>query len=150
LIVDKIGNIGIYQDLGVDLSLALSQLKEISPDRENGVYRINDRVRAIIDTYQTRIPGQARWEAHVKNIDIQYPLQGEELAEWAPLEGLAPVSEYDQEKDVRFYENSSMSTRVVLGNGTFAIFFPHDAHRPSQAVNGISRPVKKLTLKISI
>ena len=92
----------------------------------------------------------AKWEAHHKYIDLQYIIKGKETMGIAPIETAVPKTEFDDTKDVGFFDVSSKSSKYFVAlPGTFFLFFPSDAHRPSIKVTGIDTD-KKLVVKIKV
>ena len=72
----------------------------------------------------------ARLESHRRYIDIQLTLDGDEEIGWRPLSLCrAPVAPFDEQRDIRFYDDAPDSW-VAVPPGRFAIFFPDDAHAP--------------------
>jgi YhcH/YjgK/YiaL family protein len=69
-----------YASLGPRFVRAFEFAKTIDvtamPD---GMHQIDgDAVRALVQRYDTKMAGEARWEAHRKHIDLQYVISGEE------------------------------------------------------------------------
>jgi YhcH/YjgK/YiaL family protein len=108
-----------------------------------------DNVYATISEYITKDPGDARYEAHKKYIDIQYVASGKEKIGIAPLSGKgAVIQEYDPVKDVEFMEVTGVR-EYVANPGRFFIFFPDDIHRPGLK-DGDKETVRKVVVKIRI
>src|SRR5476651_998434 len=85
------------------------------------------------------------WESHRKVIDLQYVIQGAEKISVFPVAQAKVTVPYDEAKDVARYE--AEGTVYTAVPGTFYLFFPSDAHRPSIKVDGIDKD-KKLVIKI--
>ena len=107
-----------------------------------------DRIFALPQGYQTRPAAQCRWEAHRRYIDIQYVVTGREAMGYAPLSTLKPTTDFDQAKDVGFYDGTG--SIITVEAGMFAIFFPHDAHMPCMQVTGRPEPVRKVVVKVAL
>ena len=107
-----------------------------------------DRIFALPQGYLTRPPSQCRWEAHRRYIDIQYILSGREAMGYAPLSTLKPTTDFDQAKDVGFYDGTG--SIINVNAGMFAIFFPHDAHMPCLQVAHQPEPVRKVVVKVAL
>lgn len=107
-----------------------------------------DRIFALPQGYLTRPPSQCRWEAHRRYIDIQYVISGQEAMGYAPISTLKPVTDFDEAKDVGFYDGTG--SIITVEAGMFAIFFPHDAHMPCMQVAGQSAPVRKVVVKVAL
>lgn len=109
-----------------------------------------------------RDPGRgregARLEAHRRFIDIQLTVSGQEEIGWLPLaDCLAPTptgellaasygdEPYDAGRDIAFY-SARPETWLALPSGTFAIFFPDDAHAPLAGEGEIVKVVAKVAV----
>ena len=73
---------------------------------------------------------EAKMETHKNFIDIQVPVDGEEIMGWKALQSLKKISQpYDSEKDIAFYSDKA-SNLIKVQPGEFVIFFPTDGHQP--------------------
>lgn len=105
-----------------------------------------DRLYVSIDHKDGRGRDGARLEAHRRYIDIQYTIDGEELIGWMSLARCtSPDGDFDDTKDVGFFADRP-ATWVSVPPGSFAIFFPDDAHAPL-AGHGL---LKKAIVKIAV
>ena len=105
-----------------------------------------DAMYASIDHMVARGRNAARLEAHRRHIDIQFTIEGREEVGWRPIANCRQAAgAFDEERDVQFFSDSP-DTWLALPAGTFAIFFPDDAHAPL----GGRGPVKKAIVKIAI
>jgi biofilm protein TabA len=107
-----------------------------------------DRLFAMMQEYPTKQEKDCFWEAHRKYIDIQFIVAGVEDIGYAPLASLKVIEPYDAAKD--FMKLSGDGTVLRISAGMFAIFFPHDAHKPCMAPSGQSAPVKKIVVKVAV
>lgn len=103
MIYDHISNIATYRDISTDIAVGLDFLEQMKPDTPVGVYQINQRVKAIVSGYETKRENEYGYEAHRKNIDIQYQLSGEERIACLPIESLKETKAYNEENDAAFY-----------------------------------------------
>lgn len=149
MIFDHIDNIELYKGLSPDIYEGLKYLQQVSPDIAVGTYQINPRVKAIVSEYDTKKVNKHCFEAHKKNIDIQYLLKGEERIACLPIEKLKETTPYSEEKDAAFFTASIQPIEMTLGDGCFAIFFPQDGHMPQLSVDG-PMMVKKVVVKVEI
>ena len=119
----------------------------VNPERHNVRHAIDgDRTYVSIDHMEGRGRTGARLEAHRRHIDIQFTIEGHEEIGWRPLAECAqPAGAFNDERDVGFFRDSP-ATWLSLPAGTFAIFFPDDAHAPLAG----SGTVKKAIVKIAI
>jgi len=149
MIYDRITNINIYKGLSPDLYEGLKYLQQVSSDIAVGTYQISPRVKAIVSEYETKVKNEVGYEAHRKNIDIQYLLKGEERVACLPVEKLKETKPYSEEKDAAFFTASIQPIEMTLGDGFFAIFFPQDGHMPQLSVDE-PMMVKKVVVKVEI
>ena len=150
MIFDHISNIFLYCTLSPDIYAGLEYLKQISSDIAVGVYQITPRVKAIVSEYETKVKNEVGYEAHRKNIDIQYLLKGEERIACMPIEKLTVTEPYSEAKDAAFYAAEGVrAQKMTIGDGYFAIFFPQDGHMPCLYINKPQK-VKKVVVKVEI
>ncbi|MBQ1416531.1 MAG: YhcH/YjgK/YiaL family protein [Selenomonas sp.] len=118
----------------------------------DGRYPIaGDKCFANVQRYNTRPEADCKPETHVKYVDIQYMVDGEEFMGWCPYSpDLEPLAPYDAEKDVTFYKALVPDSSIVLSPGCFAVLYPEDVHRPQAAVNDIPSPVIKVVVKVAV
>jgi biofilm protein TabA len=109
-----------------------------------------DKMFALVQEYQPDTKENRKAETHVKYIDIQYIVSGEEIMGYANLTAAAEVAENRlADKDAIFYKNLQDETDVKFLPGMYAVFFPSDIHRPGC----VSKPgvaVRKVVLKIKL
>jgi len=104
------------------------------------------RLFAIVAHDQGRSRAGALLEVHRKYIDIQYVVSGEEAIGWQPLASCQMVKQaYDSQTDLAFFLDRPQSW-FALAAGSFAVFFPEDAHAPLAGEG----PVHKIVLKIAV
>lgn len=149
MIYDNISNINLYKCLCPDIYTGLTYLHQLSPDIAPGTYQISPRVKAIVSEYETKVKNEVGYEAHRKNIDIQYLLKGEERIACLPIEKLKETTPYSEEKDAAFFTASIQPQEMTIGDGYFAIFFPQDGHMPQLSVDEPNM-VKKVVVKVRI
>ena len=73
---------------------------------------------------------EAVMETHRNMLDIQIPLDGEEVYGYMPLDDITVQAEYNAEKDLTKYPGQPSSSYVVCHPGMFAMFLPQDGHTP--------------------
>jgi YhcH/YjgK/YiaL family protein len=107
---------------------------------------LGDELFVIIDRKDGRGREGARLEAHRRYIDIQFTVRGEELIGWTPFEACASAeADFDGSRDIVFFRDLP-SAWLRVPRGTFAIFFPEDAHAPLAG----SGPVVKAIVKVEV
>lgn len=123
--------------------LAETDLRALAPGRH---VVDGDRMYVSIDHTHGRGREAARLEAHRRYIDVQYTMEGDEEIGWMPLARCGqPIDDYNAAKDVSFYA-ARPTTWLAVPEGSFAIFFPDDAHAPLAGRGA----VKKAILKVAV
>lgn len=124
-------------------------LKQDLSALEVGKYPLSgDLAFAMVSEYQTKLPENAKWEAHRKYIDLQYVISGEEKMGIHPLVKAVNPQEYNETKDLIFYGDND-GEYFVANAQAFFLFFPSDLHRPALMVDEPA-PVKKVVVKIAV
>ena len=105
-----------------------------------------EQIFAIVEACEGRTRQEAKLECHRRYIDIQLVLEGVDEMGWKPLtECVDPVSDYNEARDIRFF-NDPPSSWIATPAGSFCLFFPDDAHAPL-----VSRdPIRKVVVKIAV
>ncbi len=124
-----------------DNDLAKLELKPYKLEGDNSI--------VLVSEYTTKNPGDAKFEAHRKYIDLQYVVTGSELIGLAPLASQDFIlQEYDEGKDIEFL---SIKKGIMLPAvpAKFFIFFPEDAHMPGVKTE-TNASVRKIVVKLRI
>ena len=121
-----------------------------SESLEGKTFLIEKKLYGNVFTFYPKSRAEGILESHRRFIDVQVVLHGQEKMEWGLHSVLSPLGDYDQEKDVIFYEKKEpLSAEFILKPGFFAVFFPHDAHLTQlQTVFSTPGPYKKVVAKI--
>lgn len=148
MILDSLSNAAKYTGLKIGLSEAFGFLDQPGlAELPEGNHEIaGDRVYAIIAREEGRTVEDGKLEAHRKYIDIQYVISGDESMGWKNREGLVNSMDYDEERDLEFFEENPDSI-VCVPPGSFAIFLPTDAHLPLIGKGQIHKVVVKVAVK---
>lgn len=150
MILDVLAQAPTYHTLGPRFAAGLDWLSRMDPGLPDGHQVIaGDDVYALVQSYETLPSAEKKFEAHRIYADIQYVVAGLETIEYAPLSGLRPVTDYDTAKDFQLYADPAASTPLRLGTGSFAIFYPADAHRPG-CIHGGRCHMKKVVIKVRV
>jgi YhcH/YjgK/YiaL family protein len=113
-----------------------------------GKYPIDgDHVFATITEDPTKDFNKTNWESHRNYIDLQYIIEGEEKIGVSPVAKATVTKPYNEKHDAANYTADGKIYSAVPG--TFFLFFPSDAHRPSITPGG-NKVVKKLVIKIEV
>jgi YhcH/YjgK/YiaL family protein len=148
LVLDVLDQAARYSHLHPAFTRAIAFLRETDlATLSAGRHEIDgDAIYVSIDYADGRGYDGARLESHRHHIDIQLTIAGEEWIGWTPLAACTnPDGAFDPERDVGFYRDRP-DTWLAVPPGTFAIFFPDDAHAPL-AGRG---PLKKAIVKIRV
>ncbi|GAF73247.1 unnamed protein product, partial [marine sediment metagenome] len=119
-------------------------------DLEEGRVEIEgDRLFALVQNYPPKPVEGAQFEAHRRYADVQYIAAGAEMIGYAPTETLEVETAYDAEKDIGFYAQPARYTPVAVPAGSFAVFYPQDAHMPCCRLDS-DEPVHKIVVKVAL
>lgn len=149
MILDQLENAALYSGIGENLKkgfqyLANTDFSTLAP----GKYDIDGQnVFALVSEYESKDPKDCRLEAHRTYADIQYIVSGREAIGYALLNNQAELTPYAPEKDIIFFMGET--TQMVVEQGMFAVFFPHDVHRPCMQIDG-PVSIKKVVIKVKV
>ncbi|SFO42830.1 YhcH/YjgK/YiaL family protein [Cohaesibacter marisflavi] len=109
-----------------------------------------DRMFAMVQDYEPKPKDEARPEAHKRYIDIQYVAKGTELIGTTAL-SKAPnvVEDLLEQNDVYFLDGLKEESMLAMSEGTYAVFYPWDVHRPGCSAGEASQ-VRKIVVKIAM
>lgn len=152
MIYDTLQALETYKGISANLDTAIDYIMQNPLDSlEVGPHTIDgENVILHVQTYTTRDPATALYEAHRKYIDIQFNIEGEELCFYTPLAGLSEIDSFDETKDIGFYDSEDvLGVPLSLFPGMFTILFPHDAHKPS-CTNQAAAQIRKVVVKVRV
>jgi YhcH/YjgK/YiaL family protein len=146
MILAELGQDTPYEALHPRFATAIEFLR--SPDLvgiPDGRYEVEaGEVTAIVVRGTGKPRSEARLEAHRRFIDIQYVISGDEEMGWSPLSECFGVTEpYDDSNDIVFFSDRPQSWFRVPP-GSFAIFFPPDAHAPLVSDGQVHKVIMKV------
>jgi len=107
------------------------------------------RLFALPQSYPPRPVEGRLFEAHRRYADVQYIAAGVEMVGYAPTDTLKVETPYDPEKDVAFYAQPARYTPVAVPAGSFAVFYPEDAHMPCCRLDS-DDTIRKLVVKVEL
>ena len=146
MIIDKIEHCSLYKGLNEKFKKAFTFLETTDfSQTDNERHDIDDDIYYVVQEYEVRPMESTSLEAHRVYADIQYIYSGREKIGYAPLETLSEKIPYNPERDIAKYEGASDFTELTAG--MFAVYFPHEGHRPCLAVES-GEKVKKILVKI--
>ncbi len=150
MIFDTIKNCEKYFPLHKNFEKAFEFIKKaVEEELPVGRYELDGKnLFALVQEYTTKNPVDAKCEAHKNYIDIQYIVSGEERMEAFDISKATLKTEYNEEKDVVFFEDSEKAISSVFESGEYAIFFPWDVHKPGMSFGKTPKGVKKIVVKL--
>jgi biofilm protein TabA len=149
MICDRLENLHLYCQPGTRLHQGLVFARNAAASLADGRHVIDgERIYASVATYETAGREERRFEAHRKYIDAQVLLEGEESIDVSLGQDLSILETYDDNKDVMFLAAPRQFASLPMKPGYFAVFFPHDIHRPGCHLGGKCR-VRKIVVKIA-
>jgi biofilm protein TabA len=148
MILDVLENAHSYLVLHKGFAKAFDFL--LRPDLKElpvGKYEIDaDRVYAMVSKEHGRRKEDALLETHEKYIDIQLCLMGTDDMGWKPKSLCTkPAGEYDQKNDEQIFMDEP-DAWLSAKSGSFAIFFPEDAHMPLISSDQIHKVIVKVAV----
>jgi len=151
VIFDLLANQALYRSLHPGFAVSFDWLARFDPSLAVGKYPIDgDKVFALVQSYSTAPAAEKKLETHVAHIDIQCVVSGVETMLVAPRSSLVVTEPYDPTRDIAFYADPAQATPLFCTPGSFAIYFPTDAHKPC-CMSGFSPvAVKKVVIKIKV
>lgn len=148
MILDTLSNADFHEGLHPSFRAAFAWLRKMDPSLPDGRYEIEGPgLVAIVQRYETAPAELKKWETHRVHGDIQYMISGSEFVGYDRREKLTVKTSYNPEKDAEFYEPPGRaSSSFLLEEGSFAVFYPHDAHQPGVMI-GNPASVHKVVVK---
>lgn len=144
MIIDTLANLKDYATVHRDMPAVIDFLLTHNLTAlENGRIKLGDGF-INIQTINPKTKEEARLESHQKMIDIQIPIDGDEIMGFTSLCDAVPAT-YNEEKDITFHPGSADSYLHVR-KGMFAVFFPQDVHAPG--ITNIS--MRKIVVKLPV
>jgi biofilm protein TabA len=133
-----------------EASQQIASLPEGQVARINLAGKDGEDAYALLQYPRTRARADQQAEAHREYADVQAVIDGDEILEIMPLEGLETTQPYDAARDVELYKMPAVGSKLVMRRGLAAVLFPEDAHAPLQAPDGVSRPSRRIVVKVRL
>ncbi len=153
MIYDSVENLATYCDIEDPIYKAVRFVVEFDPSQDDGTYPIDgEDIFAIVQSVNTKDAKENPFESHEKYLDVQMVLAGEERHDIALMDTtqMDTTSEYDQEKDVTFYNAPEGFATVIMKPGAFVVYGPSDIHRPGCSIGETSKIARKVCVKIKL
>ena len=109
---------------------------------------ITKDIYAIEQSYNTRKSEKSLFESHIKYIDFQFMIAGEEVIEVTHTDLLKVDSEYNEEGDYSLYKPGSSSSKIIMRESDLSIFFSKDGHMPGIQSDKVTQQVFKTVVKV--
>ena len=110
---------------------------------------ITKDIYAIEQSYNTRKSEKSLIESHIKYIDFQFMIAGEEVIEVTHTDLLEVDSEYNEEGDYSLYKpGCSSSSKIIMRESDLSIFFSKDGHMPGIQSDKVTQQVFKTVVKV--
>jgi YhcH/YjgK/YiaL family protein len=108
-----------------------------------------DMFAQVID-FETADRSDIKPESHIKYIDLQYLVTGEEKLGFLTNNDEYSYDEYIEERDLCFYNRSFDNESFTIASpSSINLFFPNDIHMPGIKVNSKMK-LRKIVIKISV
>lgn len=151
MILDTLANAARYEALNSRFAKTFAWLRGFDGTQALGRHDIDgDHCFALVQTYETKPPEKAKFEAHRKYIDVQFIHSGRESILWAPLVSMQEeMMAYTEEKEAALWKLTPDYTPLHVSGGQFAILWPQDAHAPC-VVWDKPEQVMKVVVKVAV
>ena len=147
MILDTLENAQRYYALHPRFARAFAFLRDAPMSQSADRHELDGpRLYAMVTQDNGKSIEAAKLEAHRKYIDIHFEIAGGEQIGWRGVERCTKIdSPYSEEKDFLTFFDPSESWSL-LSPGTFAIYFPWDAHAPMVSAGRVHKIVIKVAL----
>ena len=152
MIFDNIKNCEMYYGMHPKFKEAFAFIrKAIEENMENCRIELDGtNMRGAVQTYDTKLIENSRFEGHREFIDIQCVIEGYENMGYMEISKAVVQREYKPEGDCALYDRNELATYCVAGPGDFCIFYPDDIHSPAVAYKNEVSKVKKVVVKVHV
>lgn len=152
MIFDNIENCQLYYGIHERFKDAFDFIKQAVKDNYDcGRYEIDGKnLFAFIQEYSTKPENEGMYEGHKNYIDIQFIVSGIEEIHDIDINKATIKIDYNAEKDIAFYNDSSRAAKSVLEAGEYGIFLPKDLHKPGVSFDNKISSVKKIVVKVKV
>ena len=131
MICDSLENLGRYRCLGESFARVIDALEARDLFAlADGRCDVDEKNYFSVSQPALKPREGSRYEAHRLYADIQIALAEGETIDVAPVSALSDWDEYNEQSDIVFTGDTAPCVELPLHKGTFAVFFPWDAHKP--------------------
>ena len=146
---DQLSNATDYYQIHSDIEQAFSFLQSAELETlDPGFHNIDgDHLFCLIMKGEGLAKDEAKLEAHRKTIDIHYVIRGVDQIGWKKATECSQINQqYDEERDIVYYGDEPTSW-ISVPSGSFAIFYPEQAHAGMTGNSFIHKAVVKIALQ---
>jgi biofilm protein TabA len=130
MILDRIDNVRYYQNLSPLIKIGLDYIKNLKVvDLKPNKINLGNGITVTSFIYTGKDKSSVKFESHRTHVDLEYIVKGNELVEIAHPDNLKVKEAYDPGRDVKYYHDFDNSTKLVIKEGYFVIYYPDDAHK---------------------
>lgn len=146
MVLDTLEKIDMYEGLHPSFSKVIAYLKDLDFNSlQRGKIVVDDDFYINVDEADLKDAQSASLEVHDAYIDIQIPITNSEFVGYKSREQCKVLKELRPGKDITFFKDE-FSFSFSLPVGSFAIFFPQDAHAPLIG----SGKTRKIIVKVKV
>lgn len=124
------------------------RLRAMQPG-ENGRVELAGGAFALDQVYLSKVRADGFFESHLKFIDVQVVIEGEEGMEVLDIARAVEKRPYNAERDFTVYDDAAGSL-LHVGAGQAAVFFPADVHMPGLCGGAGPALVRKTVIKVPV
>lgn len=125
-------------------------VEKFDPDTyADGRYELGGGCYVNVQTFQTKMRKDGKFESHERYTDVQLLVSGEELDTIATRDEVRVMTPYNETKDITFYYNEMQGIDYVLSAGNYLVFDPSQVHMPGINCNGVHTN-RKLIIKVPV
>lgn len=149
MILDTLEHMESYRALpGMEKIIAFLGSHDLA-SMADGTYEIDgDDLYVMVQSPALKSEEDALLEAHKLYADLQLVFSGAECMGYAPLETLSAPIDDPEGKDIALYRGDYQ--KFFVPEGSFAVFYPGDAHAPSLSVYREGESDRKAVFKIRL
>lgn len=103
---------------------------------------VSDDFFYSVQSYMTKDEKDCDLESHKKYIDIQLMISGNEVMDICDTSRLSVKTEYDEDKDIMFWNIPARMARTTLRADDCIVLYPENAHRGAVSLEGPEKVVK--------
>ncbi len=135
------------EDLLRESSPARARLRGIAPGKSERI-ELGHGVFAMEQVYDAKARADGFFESHLKYIDVQVVVEGEEVIEVIDVSRIVVKQVYNADRDLITYEDAAKASRLHVPAGEAAVFFPVDVHMPCLRPGEAPALVRKTVVKV--